>query len=176
MFSSKWILALSLLGPLFASNAYAQTFDIIDGNASIVGQPALTLDEARRNWTTACNEWKEETRDLNKNDQLMQLSCEQPTCTYNNEGRNTCSSTAIYKVKTQGTRAQPIEPVVQTAPPQPVYQPEPVVVVERVPDPRPGFLWIAGYWGWIGSHRHWYGGHWEPRHYAWSPRGPHWRH
>jgi hypothetical protein len=42
---------------------------------------------------------------------------------------------------------------VETAPPP--------VIVETVPAPRPGFIWIGGYWGWHNHRHYWYGGHWE---------------
>jgi hypothetical protein len=54
---------------------------------------------------------------------------------------------------------------VSVAPPPPRY--------ERVPGPRPGYIWAPGYWRWDGyRHRHvWVGGYWvhgRPG-YTWHP-------
>lgn len=57
----------------------------------------------------------------------------------------------------------------------------PAPVVEYVPAPRVGWVWVPGVWEWRG-HRHvWIGGHWaRVRHghyYAparWVPRGDRW--
>ncbi len=60
--------------------------------------------------------------------------------------------------------------------------PPPGLRNEYLPDGRPGYVWISGYWGWSG-HRHvWVEGHWiparrgyvyEPAH--WDPVDQHWR-
>lgn len=140
---------------------HAQNFEIIDGNSNVSGKPNISQTKARENWDAACAQWKTETKELNKSDQVMALSCETPTCD-SNEGIVTCSSVAIYKVKTSGTRVE------TPPPPQPVVSGEtvvptapPPVIVEAVPAPQPGFIWIGGYWGWH-EHRHsWFPGHWE---------------
>ena len=52
---------------------------------------------------------------------------------------------------------------VDIAPPAPRY--------EVTPAPRPGFIWVPGFWDWRG-HRHvWVRGHWEHERagYAWVP-------
>jgi len=50
-----------------------------------------------------------------------------------------------------------------------------------VPDPRPGYVWVPGYWRWTGSRHEWvdgrwmrerHGRHWEPAH--WEQRGNRW--
>ena len=41
-----------------------------------------------------------------------------------------------------------------------VNTPPPAPLVEVVPDARPGYAWVPGYWEWR-HHRHvWVGGHW----------------
>ena len=52
-----------------------------------------------------------------------------------------------------------------------VNTPPPAPRVEVVPAPRPGWVWVPGFWEWHG-HRHvWVGGHWiRERHgYAYEP-------
>jgi hypothetical protein len=59
--------------------------------------------------------------------------------------------------------------------------PPPVRVVE-VPPPRPGYVWVAGYWRWNGHEYVWAEGrwlrerrgwHWEPEH--WEQHNGRWR-
>ena len=185
-FAKTFVLVSTILLNL---HLHAENFEIIDGTANVSGKPNISAAHARENWEAACAEWKTETKELNKSDQVMGLSCENPTCN-SNEGIITCSSTAVYKVKTSGTR-------VQTPPlPQPVVNAEtvvttapPPVIVETVPAPQPGFIWIGGYWGWHENRHSWFPGHWEHSRpgYVWiSPRwsahgrgwrfeGGHWR-
>ena len=57
----------------------------------------------------------------------------------------------------------------------------PAPVVEYAPAPRPGFVWVPGFWEWR-RHRHvWVGGHWErvrPGYYyapaRWVQHGDRW--
>ena len=70
-----------------------------------------------------------------------------------------------------GARAAFVE--VATAPPPPRY--------EVVPEARPGFIWVSGYWGWSGSEHIWVNGQYVPErlhhHWVsarWEHRGPHW--
>jgi hypothetical protein len=52
----------------------------------------------------------------------------------------------------------------------------PPVYYEAVPAPRPGWVWVPGYWDWRGHRHHWIGGHWvraRPGHVYYGPR---WRH
>lgn len=53
-----------------------------------------------------------------------------------------------------------------SAPPPPRY--------ERIPPPRPGYLWAPGYWEWRGHRHEWVGGRWlvERPGYRYNP--PHW--
>ena len=41
---------------------------------------------------------------------------------------------------------------------------------EPVPDPRPGYAWIPGYWDWRGARHVWTVGRWMP-----ERRGYHWQ-
>jgi hypothetical protein len=43
-----------------------------------------------------------------------------------------------------------------------VEQTAPPVIVETLPAPQPGFVWITGYWGWVGGRHYWYPGRWVP--------------
>ncbi|HEY2144477.1 MAG TPA: YXWGXW repeat-containing protein [Steroidobacteraceae bacterium] len=59
----------------------------------------------------------------------------------------------------------------------------PVLRVETVPQPRPGYVWAPGYWDWRGHDHVWVGGRWIGERYGyhwvpdrWEQRGPHWHH
>jgi len=41
-----------------------------------------------------------------------------------------------------------------------VNVPPPAPLVEAVPAPRAGWMWVPGYWEWRGHHHVWVGGHW----------------
>jgi hypothetical protein len=38
--------------------------------------------------------------------------------------------------------------------------PPPAVIVEPVPPPRAGYVWVPGYWRWHGAHHVWVKGRW----------------
>jgi len=59
--------------------------------------------------------------------------------------------------------------------------PPPVAPVEVVPVPRPGWVWVPGFYEWRGRHHVWVGGHWvheRPGHYyapsRWVERDGRW--
>jgi hypothetical protein len=150
-------------------------FEILDLSGEIRGQPELAADAARNSWQRACNEWKSETKELNKKNELIAINCESPSCTLLDSAKTECTSTGTYKIKTAGTRVNaPSEPsVVMTSPPAPAPvitaapQPQPVtlegpsVIVETIPAPRVGYLWVPGFWSWRWHHRVWSPGHWR---------------
>ena len=127
------------------------------------------MDSARRSWTEACRDWKTETKELNKISELLGINCNTPVCRSLEFGKNQCSSTGTYQVKTAGTRLTEPAPMVQSPPPQAPTQivtaePNPVqqIIVEE-PAPRLGYLWIPGFWGWSGHRHFWYRGYWRNR-------------
>lgn len=161
-------------------------FEIVDGTNEVEGEPGSTTSSARSKWQKACEIWKGETKDLNKMNQVVSMSCGSASCAYQENGTYICSSTAAYKLKIEGVRAPPAptppavaqapnktETVVTIGPPQ--------MITEVTPQPQVGFIWAPGYWGWSG-HRHvWYPGHWRHERPGfiwvgnrWSRRGAGW--
>jgi hypothetical protein len=58
----------------------------------------------------------------------------------------------------------------------------PAVRVEAMPAPRPGYVWVNGYWNWDRGHYVWRHGHWvrarHGYHYVaprWTRHGHRWR-
>lgn len=57
-----------------------------------------------------------------------------------------------------------------------VQGPPPPVRYEVVPAPRPGYLWVPGYWGGNGAGYVWVDGHWEFARPGYVYARPEWRH
>lgn len=172
------------------TNANGQ-FEVMDISGAISGDPVFTQDAARASWSKACDQWKAETKDLNKNNQMLAINCNSPSCIASDDGKNQCTSTGTYKIKTAGTRVNntsiapplPEPPVAAPLPPEhEIAVAPPQTIVEVVPPVRPGYFWIGGYWGWEGRRHVWIPGRWTisrpgylwvaPR---WEPYGHGWR-
>lgn len=79
-------------------NKAEKEFEIISDDAEIEGDPAPLMKEARNNWKMACANWKQELKDLNKENQVLSMSCGSPECTTVGV-ETTCSSEGKYKLK-----------------------------------------------------------------------------
>lgn len=74
------------------------TSEVLDGSAEIAGEPNVLVKGARESWKVACDDWKKEVKDLNKENQVIALNCGSPKCA-TEAGGTVCKSTANYKVK-----------------------------------------------------------------------------
>ena len=117
------VICLSFLGTLITTAAIAQSigvkdipadgdttikiekgarqdsqFEITSGTDDIEGEAAPLLKEARANWKKACNEWKQETKELNKDNQIITLSCGTMKCG-TSAMETTCTSEGKHKIK-----------------------------------------------------------------------------
>ena len=158
---------------VFGNAAFAESpsgqFEIVDVSGQISGDLAGSSDAARSAWTKSCQDWKTESKDLNKTNEVLVMSCNNPTCSFVESGKWQCFSTGTYKVKTAGVRVSnksiapplPEPPVAAPLPPEhEIETAPPETIVEIVPTSRPGFVWIQGYWGWEGHRHMWVPGHW----------------
>ena len=50
----------------------------------------------------------------------------------------------------------------------------PALRVEEVPAPRPGYVWVNGYWGWGHNKYNWNRGHWVRERHGYHWTGAHW--
>lgn len=75
-----------------------ETSEVLDGSAEITGDPNVLLKGARESWKKACDDWKKEVKDLNKDNQVIALNCSTPKCG-SESGGTVCKSAATYKVK-----------------------------------------------------------------------------
>lgn len=74
-------------------------YHIVEGAEDLTGDTDVVRKAAMDSWKKACNEWKTELKELNKNNQLLSLNCGKMTCV--KEGvESTCTSKATYKLKT----------------------------------------------------------------------------
>ncbi|MGE0764800.1 MAG: hypothetical protein AB7N80_16120 [Bdellovibrionales bacterium] len=75
-------------------------WEVTTGDADIAGETAPVAKEAKANWTKACNDWKKEFRQDNKENKVISMSCGIPDCA-GDAGNKTCTSKASYKIKTR---------------------------------------------------------------------------
>lgn len=81
-----------------AVDAGRETHEILDGHSEVSGDPNPMSKGARESWKKACDDWKKEVKELNKENQVLILNCNSPKCAP--EGGSTiCKSEASYKVK-----------------------------------------------------------------------------
>ncbi len=156
-------------------------FEIVEGTANLSGEPGADSAKARAEWKTACDDWKSETKALNKSNQVVSLVCGKADCAYQENGSYVCSSIAAYTLKIEGVRVPPPpvatpvpkqeakqDPLIETAPPP--------LVVEVTPPPQRGFIWAPGYWVWSGTRHVWYPGRWIAERPGYSWYGHRWVH
>ena len=81
-----------------SSSSLGPEFEIVSGTGEILGDPTLGAKDAYSNWKSACDDWKKETRELNKENQVLALSCNAPDRSQEN-GQHMYRSTGTYKLK-----------------------------------------------------------------------------
>ena len=73
-------------------------FEIVSGSSEITGEPMAGSKESYASWKTACDDWKKETREMNKENAILALGCNSATKTQEN-GQQVYRSTGTYKLK-----------------------------------------------------------------------------
>ena len=79
-------------------------FSITEGNDEIEGDPSPLQSTARDNWKKECAEWKKELKDLNKENQVLSMSCGSAKCAPTGTAQTLCKSNATYKLKVRVTK------------------------------------------------------------------------
>ncbi len=73
-------------------------FEIIDGREEVFGGPEYDKSKALASWKTACNEWRGNFKEMNRENRVISVNCGQFT-----QGRDgeqyLYKSTATYKVR-----------------------------------------------------------------------------
>lgn len=81
-----------------SSSVNKKKYEISEGNETVTGDGDVLQKNAKDNWKKACNEWKKETRENNKDNKIISINCGTMTCL--KEGvESVCKSTASYKVR-----------------------------------------------------------------------------
>lgn len=103
----KILLILILLGPfsVFAEDVNSASaikstkkYEINSGDADLTGDKSTLRKTAELNWKKACDDWRAELKESNKNNIIISQSCGKMICT--KEGvETTCTSKAQYKIK-----------------------------------------------------------------------------
>lgn len=79
-------------------------FEIIEDTDEVVGDPVAGVQESRKSWKEACNEWKKELKEANPG-QVVTANCGTPKMDKNDDvagkgsGIYTWKSTAKYRLK-----------------------------------------------------------------------------
>lgn len=73
-------------------------YEISEGTDELQGDPAPLQKEARQTWKKSCDEWKKELKELNKDNQILSMTCGTPSCTTSSM-ETVCKSTTKHKIK-----------------------------------------------------------------------------
>lgn len=84
-----------------AASQCEKLFEIVEGKAQVEGEASVLAKDARKNWKKACEDWKKETKEMNKGNQILLLDCGKSTCSLQGSEGQICTSEASFKVKTK---------------------------------------------------------------------------
>lgn len=73
-------------------------YEIVSGNEEVFGTSEFDRTKAYASWKTACNEWKQSMREMNKGNNVITLNCNSPQITKEDD-RYTYQSSGTYKIK-----------------------------------------------------------------------------
>lgn len=79
--------------------SFGPDFEIVSGVDEVAGDPLAGSKESHASWKLACENWKKETRELNKSNQVLSLNCNLPIPTRIEGGLNIYHSSASYKLR-----------------------------------------------------------------------------
>ena len=55
-----------------------QTYEVVDGNEEVAGDPENERSKAYSNWKKACSDWKASMKELNHDNKILTLNCNRP--------------------------------------------------------------------------------------------------
>jgi hypothetical protein len=86
-------------------------FEIVSGTDEVSGDLEAGVKESWASWKTACENWKKEFKENNKENQIITLNCNSPSSQPQKNGMQVHVSTATYKIKVLKTgKKQPSNP------------------------------------------------------------------
>lgn len=74
-------------------------YEILEGSEDITGSSEFDRTKARADWKVVCKEWRDNLKELNKANSLINLSCGAPFLVKEEENKYAYKSKGIYKVK-----------------------------------------------------------------------------
>lgn len=74
-------------------------FKIIQGSREVEGDPSASSKGALQNWKTACSEWKDELKELNKTNEIIALDCGKPIAGKADYQQKIYHSNGSYQIK-----------------------------------------------------------------------------
>lgn len=83
-----------------SDTACRANWEITEGSSDITGDGATMMGDAKKNHKKACDDWKKEFRQDNKENKIIAMSCGTPICSAE-AMEKACVSKATYKVKTR---------------------------------------------------------------------------
>jgi len=81
-------------------------YEIVSGGDDVAGDPEAGAKESYANWKVACENWKKEIKELNRDNQILFLSCGLPKPLNQKNGTQINVSEGKFKIKTRVRRAK----------------------------------------------------------------------
>lgn len=73
-------------------------YEVTEGSEDITGDKDVLKKNAEKNWKKACDEFKKEVKEMNKENKIVSLSCGTMVCS--KEGvESTCQSKGTHKIR-----------------------------------------------------------------------------
>ena len=77
----------------------APEFEFVSDTAEIAGDPHPGLKESYASWKEACENWKKEMKEMNKQNEILSLNCNAPSSSRQHDGLQIYRSNGSYKLK-----------------------------------------------------------------------------
>ena len=80
------------------STVNKKKYVISEGVDDITGDKDVLKKSAEKNWKQACEDWKKEIKELNKENKVISVTCGSMTCSKDGV-ESTCKSAGSYKIR-----------------------------------------------------------------------------
>ncbi|MCE3010724.1 MAG: hypothetical protein LW875_08935 [Proteobacteria bacterium] len=75
------------------------SLEVITVTGDIEGDPNPLMNQARSSWKKACEDWKKEIREINKENQVVSVNCNSPKCEKEQNLSILCKSQGTAQVR-----------------------------------------------------------------------------
>ena len=73
-------------------------YELVEGREDVFGSPEFDKSKALSSWKLACNEWRQNLKELNKDNRVISINCSRPAMSKEGE-QYLYKSSGIYKVR-----------------------------------------------------------------------------